>query len=162
MSQALRKLTPLAARNGCTIIFINQIRMQVGVVWGNPEVTPGGKALKFFASIRIDVRRKAPTKEGDTIVGNGIRAKIVKNKVAAPFKIAEFEIVFDEGISKQADLINVATQHDVLQRKGAYYYDGETKLGQGMKAAKLYLKENPKAAADIRKRVMKKISNVQD
>ena len=142
MSQALRKLTAIASKSKTAIIFINQIRMQIGT-YGNPETTPGGKALKFYASVRIEIRRTAQIKKGDDIVGNRVKAKVVKNKVAAPFKIAEFDIMYNEGISYDADLINTGMKYGVVKRSGASYAFGEVKLGVGMEAVKAYLKEQP-------------------
>ncbi|KKU09622.1 MAG: Protein RecA [Parcubacteria group bacterium GW2011_GWB1_46_8] len=142
MGQALRKLTAIAAKTKTAIIFINQIRMQIGT-YGNPETTPGGKALKFYSSVRIEIRRSAQIKKGDDIVGNRVKAKVVKNKVAAPFKIAEFDIMYNEGISYDADLINTCMKYGVVKRAGASYTFGEIKLGVGMETAKAYLKEQP-------------------
>ena len=142
MGQALRKLTAIAAKTKTAIIFINQIRMQIGT-YGNPETTPGGKALKFYSSVRIEIRRSAQIKKGDDIVGNRVKAKVVKNKVAAPFKIAEFDIMYNEGISYDADMINTCMKYGVVKRAGASYTFGEIKLGVGMETAKAYLKEQP-------------------
>ena len=153
MSQALRKLTALSARMGTTIIFINQIRMQVGIMFGNPEVTPGGKALKFFSSVRIEIRRIAQIKKGDDIVGNRVRAKVVKNKVAAPFKTAEFDIMYNEGIARYSDLINAALKYDIVKKVGSWYSYGEEKIGQGMDTARQFLKENDPIAKAIAERV---------
>lgn len=153
MSQALRKLTALSARMGTTIIFINQIRMQVGIMFGNPEVTPGGKALKFFSSVRVEIRRIAQIKKGDDIVGNRVRAKVVKNKVAAPFKTAEFDIMYNEGIARYSDLINAALKYDIVKKVGSWYSYGEEKIGQGMDTARQFLKENDPIAKAIAERV---------
>lgn len=153
MSQALRKLTSIAANSGTTIIFINQIRMKIGVMFGNPETTPGGKALKFYASLRIEVRRIAQIKKGDQIVGNRVKAKIVKNKVAAPFQVAEFDIMYNEGISREGDIINTAVKFGVITKSGAsYIYDGK-RLGQGIDKVKLLFKED----SNIVKEIIKKI-----
>jgi recombination protein RecA len=148
MGQALRKLTAIAAKTKTAIIFINQIRMQIGT-YGNPETTPGGKALKFYSSVRIEIRRTAQIKKGEEIVGNRVKAKVVKNKVAAPFKIAEFDIMYNEGISYDADLINTAMKYGVIKRSGASYAFNEIKLGVGLEAAKTYLKDQPAVRKSI-------------
>ncbi len=144
MSQALRKLTAAIARSKTCCIFINQLREKIGVMFGNPETTPGGRALKFYASVRIDLRRIESIKVGDRAVGNRVRAKIVKNKVAPPFRQAEFDILFSEGISKSGSLLDVGETLGVVQRQGSWLAAGETKLGQGREAARAFLKENPK------------------
>jgi recombination protein RecA len=149
MSQALRKLTAIAAKSRTTIVFINQIRMKIGVFFGNPETTTGGKALKFYSSVRIEVRRAAQIKQGDKVIGNRVKAKVVKNKVAPPFQTAEFDIMYNEGISWAGDLINMATTRKVIEKSGSWYVFGSDKLGQGMEAAKRFLKENPKVASKI-------------
>ncbi len=153
MSKALRKLTAIVDKAKTAIIFINQIRMQIGT-YGNPETTPGGKALKFYSSVRIEVRRSAQLKKGDEIVGNKVKAKVVKNKVAAPFKTAEFDIMYNEGISFEADLINTGVKFGVLNRAGASYSFGEQRLGVGIEASKTFLRENPKLAKEIVKKLM--------
>jgi len=153
MSHALRKLTAIVAKSKTTIIFINQLRMQIGIMWGNPETTPGGKALKFYSSVRIDVRRAAQIKKGEDIIGNRVKAKIVKNKVAPPFKVAEFDIFYNEGISFDAEVINTALKYEIIKKSGASLSYEHIKLGQGFDAAKNYLKENIK----IRDEIMKKI-----
>ena len=142
MSQALRKLSGLISKTKTAVIFINQIRMKIGQRWGNPETTSGGLALKFYASVRINLRRIAQIKHGDEIIGSRVKAKIVKNKVAAPFKTAEFDIYYNEGISYVADVLNIAIKNDVVKRAGSWYQYKNTKLGQGMKAAMKFLKEN--------------------
>ncbi|OGX29468.1 MAG: recombinase RecA [Omnitrophica WOR_2 bacterium RIFCSPHIGHO2_02_FULL_67_20] len=144
MSQALRKLTAAVAKSKTCIIFINQLREKIGVMFGNPEVTPGGRALKFYSSVRIDLRRIESIKVGERVVGNRVRAKVVKNKVAPPFRQAEFDILFDEGISKAGSLLDVGESVGVIQRQGSWLSAGETKLGQGREAARLFLRENPK------------------
>lgn len=149
MSHALRKLTAIVAKSKTVVIFINQIRMQIGIVWGNPETTPGGKALKFYASVRIDVRRAAQIKKGEDIVGNRVKAKVVKNKVAAPFKTAEFDIFYNEGISYEADVINTGLKYDLIKKAGASLTYGSVRLGQGFDNAKNFLKENPKVRDEI-------------
>lgn len=154
MSHAMRKLTPLVAKSKCVLIFTNQIRMMVGVMFGNPETTPGGKALKFYSSVRIEVRRSAQIKKDENIIGNRVKAKIVKNKVAAPFKLAEFDILYNEGISKEADLINTAVKHGLVSKSGSWFVYGDQKLGQGMEASRLFLKENPKMAEELQKKIL--------
>ena len=144
MSQALRKLTAAIARSKTCCIFINQLREKIGVMFGSPETTPGGRALKFYASVRIDLRRIETIKMGDRAVGNRVRAKIVKNKVAPPFRQAEFDILFDEGISKAGSLLDVGEVVGVIQRQGSWLSAGDTKLGQGRESARMFLKENPK------------------
>lgn len=153
MSHALRKLTAIVAKSKTIIVFINQIRLQIGMMWGNPETTPGGKALKFYSSIRIDIRRMAQIKKGEDIVGNRIKAKIVKNKVAPPFKVAEFDIFYNEGISLEADIINNGIKYDIVKKSGASLTYGSTKLGQGFDNAKTYLKENTKTRDEILKKI---------
>ncbi len=151
MSQALRKLTACISKSKTCVIFINQIREKIGIMFGNPEVTPGGRALKFYSSVRLDIRRIDSIKEADRVVGNHVRVKVVKNKVAAPFRQAEFDIMYDEGISKSASVIDAATSAGVLQRSGAWVIYGSEKIGQGREAAKNYLKENPKIMSQIEK-----------
>ena len=154
MSQALRKLAGSIAKTNCIVIFINQLREKVGVVYGNPEVTTGGRALKFYSSVRIDVRKVETLKVGSEMVGNHVRAKVVKNKVAPPFRTAEFDIMFGEGISKYGELVDLGVQLDLVQKSGSWFAMGETRLGQGKDAAKQYLRDNPEVAeqleADIR------------
>jgi len=146
MSQGLRKLTAITHKSDTTIIFINQIRMKIGMVFGNPEETPGGKALKFYSSVRLELRRAAKIQQGEQIIGNRIKAKVVKNKVAPPFRQAEFDIFYNEGISRAADIINAGARWGIVKKAGSWFnYEGE-KLGQGMEASKLYLKQNPKVA----------------
>jgi len=153
MSQALRKLTAITAKAGTAVIFINQIRMKIGTMFGNPEETPGGKALKFYSSVRIDVRRTAQIKQGEAIIGNRTKAKIVKNKVAPPFKIAEFDIMYGKGISYEGDVINTAMRFNIISKSGSWLNYGDQKLGQGMEASKKYLEENPKITAEIVKKI---------
>ena len=149
MSQALRKLTGIINKTGCTLIFINQLREKIGVMFGNPETTTGGRALKFYASVRIDVRRIEALKQNGEVIGNRTRAKIVKNKVAPPFREAEFDIMFGEGISREGDILDVAANLDIVQKSGAWYaYLGE-KIGQGRENAKAYLKQNPDVCEEI-------------
>jgi len=153
MSQALRKLTAIVAKSGTAVIFINQIRMKIGIVFGNPEETPGGKALKFYSSVRLDVRRTAQIKQGENIIGNRVKVKVVKNKVAAPFRIAEFDIMYNKGISYEGDVINTGVKYGVVNKGGAWFNYGDIKLGQGLEASKAYLVENPKITAEIVKKI---------
>ncbi len=153
MSQALRKLTAITAKSNVTIIFTNQIRMKIGVMFGNPEETPGGKALKFYASVRIDLRRTAQIKQGDNIIGNRVKAKVVKNKVAPPFKIAEFDIIYGQGVSYEADLLNTGVKYEIVKRSGSWYIYNEQKLGQGIETAKQFLKDNPKLITELTKKI---------
>ena len=153
MSQALRKLTAVISKSKCTVIFINQLREKVGVMFGNPEVTTGGRALKFYSSIRMDVRRIETLKQGGEIVGNRTRIKVVKNKIAPPFKEAEFDIMFGEGISREGDILDLAANTGVVNKSGAWYaYNGE-KIGQGRENAKRYLKQNPAVCEEIEEKV---------
>ncbi|HEY4506463.1 MAG TPA: recombinase RecA [Candidatus Paceibacterota bacterium] len=158
MSQALRKLTPIVARSKTIVIFINQIRMQIGVMFGNPETTPGGKALKFYASVRLDVRRIAQIKKGEEVVGGRVRVKVVKNKVAAPFKQAEFDIVYNEGISPEGEVIALGEKYGIVTKSGSSYSYGSEKLGRGYDAARTYLKENPKIKNELTKLIREKLS----
>ncbi len=155
MSQALRKLTAIAAKSGTMIIFINQLREKIGIQWGNPETTPGGRALKFYSSVRIDVRRIAQVKKGDIAVGNRVKAKVVKNKVAAPFREAEFDIIFGEGISYEGDVLNMALVKGVVTKSGASYSFGEEKLGVGLETVRQNLQENKKLLNQIKKEVLR-------
>jgi recombination protein RecA len=149
MSQALRKLTGVISRSKTTVIFINQIRMKIGVMFGNPETTTGGNALKFYASVRLDIRRTAQIKQGEDVIGNHVRVKVVKNKVAPPFRQAEFDIMYNKGISKSGDVIDLAVDHNLVEKSGAFYkYEGET-IGQGREAAKKYLEDNPEKLEEI-------------
>jgi recombination protein RecA len=153
MSQALRKLTGIISRSKCTVIFINQLRMKIGIMFGNPETTTGGNALKFYASVRMDIRRISQIKSGDEVIGNRTRVKVVKNKIAPPFREAEFDIMYNVGISREGDVLDLAVQHAVVGKGGAWYeYDG-VKIGQGREAAKQYLIDNPKVLAAIDKKV---------
>lgn len=156
MSQALRKLTAIIARSNTTVIFINQIRMKIGVMFGNPETTTGGQALKFYSSVRIEVRKAAQIKKGEDVVGNRVKIKIVKNKVAPPFKTAEFDIMYNEGISLPGDLLDAGVKFEVLKKSGNSFGYEETKLGAGRESAKLFLKENPKVADKIFKEIAAK------
>ena len=154
MSQAMRKLTGIIARTSCTVIFINQIREKIGVMFGSPETTTGGRALKFYSSVRIDIRRTGSIKEGDVAVGNRARARVVKNKVAPPFREAEFDIMCDEGISATGDLIDLGVDSKVVEKSGAWFSYGEVRLGQGRENAKRFIKENPDLFAEIRAKVL--------
>jgi len=153
MAQALRKLKSLAHNANAAVIFINQLREKIGVMFGNPETTPGGRALKFFADMRLDVRRVGDAKEGDNKVGSRVRVKVVKNKLAPPFKEAEFDMIYGEGICKLCDLIDTASELGVIKKSGAWYSYGETRLGQGRDQAKKFLQENPELAQEIEKKV---------
>ncbi len=153
MSQALRKLTAAISKSKTCCVFINQLREKIGVLFGSPETTPGGRALKFYSSVRIDLRRIETIKSGERAVGNRVRAKIVKNKVAPPFRQAEFDILFDEGISKAGSLLDAGESAGVIQRQGSWLSAGETKLGQGREAARLFLKENPRLMQELEEQV---------
>ncbi len=159
MSKALRKLTPLVGKSNTTVIFINQIRQKIGVMFGNPETTPGGNALKFYSSVRIEVRRRAQIKQGDRVVGNRVKAKIVKNKVAAPFRTTEFDIMYNEGISIAGDLLEIGIQFGVVDKSGNTYAYKEEKLGVGRENAKQYLRSNPKLIDTIKKDVEIAVKN---
>ncbi|MFA7209581.1 MAG: recombinase RecA [Parcubacteria group bacterium] len=161
MSQALRKLTSIVAKSNCTVIFINQIRMKIGVVFGNPETTTGGNALKFYSSVRIEVRKAAQIKKGEEIVGNRVKVKIVKNKVAPPFRTTEFDIMYNEGISASGDALDTAVKYEVVAKKGNSYAFGETKLGVGREAAKQAIKDDPKIIKEITKEINKKIKELE-
>ena len=153
MSQALRKLTPVISKSNCVVIFINQLREKVGVMFGNPETTTGGRALKFYSSVRMDVRRTETLKQGGEMVGNHVRVKIVKNKIAPPFKEAEFDIMFGKGISREGDILDLATKIDLVNKSGAWYaYNGE-KIGQGRENAKSYLTAHPEIMEEIEEKV---------
>jgi len=157
MSQALRKLTPIVAKSKCLVIFINQIRMQIGVMFGNPETTPGGKALKFYASVRLDIRRIAQIKKGEETVGGRHRVKVVKNKVAAPFKQAEFDILYNEGISPEGEVLALGEKYKLITKSGGGSYEyGDMKMGRGYDAAREFLKANTK----IKNELIKKIKEV--
>jgi recombination protein RecA len=153
MSQALRKLTAIVAKSKTVVIFINQIRMQIGVMFGNPETTPGGKALKFYTSVRLDIRRIAQIKKGDEVMGGRVRVKVVKNKVAAPFRQTEFDLMYNEGISKEGEIIALGEKMEILSKSGNSYKYGETTLGRGYDATRQFLKEN----ADVREELLTKI-----
>ena len=154
MSQALRKLTGAIAKSNCIVIFINQLREKIGVMFGSPETTTGGRALKFYSSVRIDIRRIGAIKDGDQNVGNRVRAKVVKNKMAPPFRMAEFDIMFNEGISWSGDLLDLAVIEGICQKSGAWFSWGDVRMGQGRETAKQFLRDNPEAAAEIREKVL--------
>ena len=156
MSQALRKLAGTINKTNCVAIFINQLREKVGVMFGNPETTPGGRALKFYASVRMDVRRIDSIKQGENIVGNRTRIKIIKNKVAPPFRQAEFDIMYNEGISREGNIIDVGVKEEIVQKSGAWFSYGDIRLGQGRENAKSYLKENPEVALEIENKIREK------
>ncbi len=160
MSQALRKLAGVVSRSNTSLVFTNQLREKIGVMFGNPEVTPGGRALKFYASVRLDIRRIETIKSGTDSVGNRVKVKVVKNKVAAPFKAAEFDIMFGTGISKEGGLLDVGTAMSLVAKTGAWFNFGEVRLGQGREAAKEFLKANPDIAAEIEKQIRSKMSEV--
>ena len=154
MSQALRKLTGVISRSKATVIFINQIRMKIGVMFGNPETTTGGNALKFYSSVRMDIRRTGQIKQGEEVIGNRTRVKVVKNKIAPPFRQAEFDIMYNQGISRSGDVLDLAAAKEIVEKAGAWYsYEGE-KIAQGREAAKKYLEENPKVMQKVAKQVM--------
>ena len=157
MSQALRKLTAIIARSNVTVIFINQIRMKIGVMFGNPETTTGGNALKFYASIRIEIRRAAQIKKEDSVVGNRVNVKVVKNKVAPPFRTAEFDIMYNEGISQAGDILDTGVKLEVIKKSGNSYLYGEVKLGVGREVAKAFLKANQPILQEIETAIMTKV-----
>jgi recombination protein RecA len=154
MSQALRKLTSVISRSKTTVIFINQIRMKIGVMFGNPETTTGGNALKFYASVRMDIRRIGQIKQGEAVIGNRTRVKVVKNKIAPPFREAEFDIMYNEGISRTGDILDQAVAKNIVEKSGAWFAYNDAKIGQGREAAKQYLHDNPKVMDEVAKKVM--------
>jgi recombination protein RecA len=158
MSQALRKLTATISKTGCCCIFINQLREKIGVMYGSPETTTGGNALKFYCSVRLDIRRTGQLKDGDVMVGNRSRVKVVKNKMAPPFKLAEFDIIFGEGISKLGELIDIGVETDVLKKSGSWFKYNDTQLGQGREAVKALLKDNPELCEEIETKIKEAIS----
>jgi recombination protein RecA len=161
MSQALRKLTGAVSRSNTSLIFTNQLREKIGVMFGNPEVTPGGRALKFYASVRLEIRRVETIKTGTDAVGNRVRVKVVKNKVAPPFRVAEFDVMYGEGISREGGLLDVGVAMDVVTKTGAWFTFGETRLGQGREAAKGFLRDNPPVAAEIEGRIRSGMSTAE-
>jgi recombination protein RecA len=154
MSQALRKLTAIISKSNCCVIFINQIRMKIGVMFGNPETTTGGNALKFYASVRLDIRKIASLKQGNDVIGSRTRVKVVKNKVAPPFKEVEFDILYGEGISKEGDLLDLAVEKGIVDKSGAWFSYEKERIGQGRENSRIYLKEHPEIAAAIRDRLL--------
>ena len=162
MSQALRKLSGTINRSNTTAVFINQIREKIGVMFGSPETTPGGRALKFYSTVRLDIRRIETIKVGTESIGNKVRVKVVKNKVAPPFRMAEFDIMFGEGISREGSLIDVAVEHGIVRKAGAWYtYDGD-QLGQGREKAKDYLRSNPELAMQLQDQVLRAVGVIAD
>lgn len=158
MSQALRKLTGIINKSHTIVIFINQIRMKIGVMFGNPETTTGGNALKFYASVRMDIRRTGQIKSGEEIIGNRTKVKIVKNKIAPPFRVAEFDIMYNEGISRTGDVLDLAVLHNIVEKSGAWFGYGDGKIGQGREASKQYLAEHPEVLDEIEKKVREKVA----
>jgi recombination protein RecA len=158
MSQALRKLTGAVSRSNTSLVFTNQLREKIGVMFGNPETTPGGRALKFYASVRLDIRRVETIKTGQDSVGNRVRVKVVKNKVAPPFRVAEFDVMYGEGISREGGLLDVGVAMDIVDKTGAWFTFAETRLGQGREAAKDFLRQNPPIAAEIESRIRTKVA----
>ena len=153
MSQALRKLTGTISKTHCTVFFINQLREKIGVMFGNPETTTGGNALKFYASIRLDIRRSSQIKEGDNVIGNRTKVKVVKNKVAPPFKTAEFDIMYGEGVSKTGEILDLAVEFEIIKKAGSWFSYGDTKLGQGRDAVKVLIKDNPELADELEQKI---------
>ena len=153
MSQALRKLTGTISKTHCTVFFINQLREKIGVMFGNPETTTGGNALKFYASIRLDIRRSSQIKDGDNVIGNRTKVKVVKNKVAPPFKIAEFDIMYGEGVSKTGEILDLAVEFEIIKKAGSWFSYGDTKLGQGRDAVKVLIKDNPELADELEQKI---------
>jgi recombination protein RecA len=157
MSQALRKLTGTISKTNCTVFFINQLREKIGVMFGNPETTTGGNALKFYASVRLDIRRSTQIKDGDNVLGNRTKVKVVKNKVAPPFKVAEFDIMYGEGISKTGEILDLAVEFEIIKKAGSWFSYGDTKLGQGRDAVKALIKDNPELADELEEKIKVKI-----
>jgi recombination protein RecA len=153
MSQALRKLTGTISKTNCTVFFINQLREKIGVMFGNPETTTGGNALKFYASVRLDIRRSSQIKDGDNVVGNRTKVKVVKNKVAPPFKTAEFDIMYGEGVSKTGEILDLAVEFEIIKKAGSWFSYGDTKLGQGRDAVKVLIKDNPELADELEQKI---------
>ena len=157
MSQALRKLTATINKTNCTVFFINQLREKIGVMFGNPETTTGGNALKFYASVRLDIRKSSQIKDGDSVIGNRTKVKVVKNKVAPPFKTAEFDIMYGEGVSKTGEILDLAVEFEIIKKSGSWFSYGDTKLGQGRDAVKGLLKDNPELAEELELRIKEAI-----
>jgi len=160
MSQALRKLTATISKTNCTVVFINQLREKIGVMFGNPETTTGGNALKFYASVRLDIRRSTQIKDGDVAVGNRVKVKVVKNKVAPPFRTAEFDILYGEGLSKVGEIIDLGVSTEVISKSGSWFSYGDTKLGQGRDGVKAILKDNPELCEEIENQIVAKLPTV--
>jgi recombination protein RecA len=158
MSQALRKLTGAVSRSNTSLVFTNQLREKIGVMFGNPETTPGGRALKFYASVRLDIRRVETIKSGQESIGNRVRVKVVKNKVAPPFRVAEFDVMYGEGISREGGLLDVGVAMDVVDKTGAWFTFADTRLGQGREASKDFLRQNEAIAADIEGKIRAKVA----
>jgi recombination protein RecA len=157
MSQALRKLTGTISKTHCTVFFINQLREKIGVMFGNPETTTGGNALKFYASVRLDIRRSSQIKDGENVVGNRTKVKVVKNKVAPPFRTAEFDIMYGEGVSKTGEILDLAVEFEIIKKSGSWFSYGETKLGQGRDAVKVLIKDNPELADELEEKIKTRI-----
>jgi len=153
MSQALRKLTGTISKTHCTVFFINQLREKIGVMFGNPETTTGGNALKFYASVRLDIRRSLQIKDGENVIGNRTKVKVVKNKVAPPFKTAEFDIMYGEGVSKTGEILDLAVEFEIIKKAGSWFSYGDTKLGQGRDAVKVLIKDNPELADELEQKI---------
>ena len=153
MSQALRKLTGTISKTHCTVFFINQLREKIGVMFGNPETTTGGNALKFYASVRLDIRRSSQIKDGENVIGNRTKVKVVKNKVAPPFKTAEFDIMYGEGVSKTGEILDLAVEFEIIKKAGSWFSYGDTKLGQGRDAVKVLIKDNPELADELEQKI---------
>jgi recombination protein RecA len=162
MSQALRKLTGTISKTHCTVFFINQLREKIGVMFGNPETTTGGNALKFYASVRLDIRRSTQIKDGDNVLGNRTKVKVVKNKVAPPFKVAEFDIMYGEGISKTGEILDLAVEFETIKKAGSWFSYGETKLGQGRDAVKSLIKDNPELADELEEKIKARIKELAE
>jgi recombination protein RecA len=162
MSQALRKLTGTISKTNCTVFFINQLREKIGVMFGNPETTTGGNALKFYASVRLDIRRSTQIKDGENVIGNRTKVKIVKNKVAPPFKVAEFDIMYGEGVSKTGEILDLAVEFEIIKKSGSWFSYGETKLGQGRDAVKSLIKDNPELADELEEKIKTQIKELAE
>lgn len=161
MSQALRKLTGTISKTHCTVFFINQLREKIGVMFGNPETTTGGNALKFYASVRLDIRRSTQIKDGENVIGNRTKVKVVKNKVAPPFKTAEFDIMYGEGVSKTGEILDLAVEFEIVKKAGSWFSYGDTKLGQGRDAVKALIKDNPELADELEEKIKAKIKETE-